>query len=103
MNPIHLSKILAFRGSWNSGLGELVLENEDKTVTTIPCDNGPTVRGLQAAFGDFITPNHTASGPGPIGQWIYWSYDDMGLVLGGFIPFDNADPELIAKRWNLKP
>ena len=85
-----------FRGSWGSGLGYLDIEDsETKQVEAVPCDNASTVRALEAAFGNVITPGHTANGPGYKGQEIYWDYDEIGLVLGGFSPVDQASDELV--------
>jgi hypothetical protein len=80
--------IRGFHGSWCSGLATLEIE-DSKTgqVEGIPCDNGPTVRALDAAFGDVIGPGHTVKQhAGFIGKEILWDYDDMGLVLGYFGP-----------------
>lgn len=81
--------IIQFRGSWSSGMGFLVIK-DSKTgeVQSIPCDNAPTVRALEACFGDTITEGHTANGKGYIGKEIYWDYDEMGLMLEGFTPVD---------------
>ena len=79
--------IIEFRGSWSSGLGYLIIEDSrTHKVEAVPCDNAPTVRALEAAFGDTITPGHTANGTGYKGKEIYWDYDESGLVLGGFTP-----------------
>ena len=79
--------IVGLRGSWGSGIAILeIKDSETQEVEGIPCDNGATVRALQAAFGDTITPGHTANGQGYIGQDIRWVYDDLGLCLGGFAP-----------------
>ena len=85
---IHRGKIVGFEGSWGSGLGFLILEDsETHKLMTIPCENGPTVRALEAAFGNVIGDAHYVKDTGShIGKEIYWSYDEMGLVLGGFTP-----------------
>ena len=93
---IRKGKLVQFRGSWGSGLGYLEIKDSETGVTErVPCDNGATVRALEAAFGDVITPGHTANGDGYRGQEVYWSYDELGLVLGGFTPVDDASPELV--------
>lgn len=56
---------------------------------SVPCENAPTVRALQAAFGDFITAGHTACGRGSVGQWIFYDVDDLGM-LDGFTPCAEA-------------
>jgi hypothetical protein len=85
---IHKGTILGFEGSWGSGMGFLILEDsETHTCMRIPCENAPTVRALEAAFGNVIGDAHDVKGKGShIGKEIYWSYDEMGLVLGGFTP-----------------
>ncbi len=42
-----------------------------------------------------ITPGHSVDPEGGhIGQGIYWEYDDPGLMMAGFMPVDEAPPEL---------
>jgi hypothetical protein len=37
--------IREFQGSWQSGLGHLVIEDVETGITqAVPCDNGPTVQ-----------------------------------------------------------
>jgi len=87
---IKKGKILEFRGSWGSGLGTLFIEDsETGEVEAVLCENGPTVRALEAAFGNVITPGHSACGSGHKGQEIFWSVDDLGL-LSGFTPVEQA-------------
>ncbi len=88
-------RLVQFGGSWGSGLGTLEIEDsETGEHEFVPCDNGATVRALEAAFGDVITPAHTANGDGYKRQEVYWSYDEFGLVLEGFTPVEDAPPEL---------
>ncbi len=89
--------IRGFGGSWGSGIGYLQVEKEDGTVESIPCENSTTVRALEDAFGDVITDGHTANGKGFIGKEIFYCWDEMGLLLGGFTPVEEARPELIEK------
>ena len=92
---IRKGKLIRFSGSWGSGLGTLEIEDSVTGVhQCVPCDNGTTVRALEAAFGNVITPGHTANGNGYRGQEVYWSYDELGLVLGGFTPVEEASPDL---------
>lgn len=92
---IRKGKLIRFSGSWGSGLGTLEIEDSVTGVREcVPCDNGVTIRALEAAFGNVITPGHTANGNGYRGQEVYWSYDELGLVLGGFTPVEEASPEL---------
>lgn len=93
---IRKGKILSFQGSWGSGLGSLIIQDsETEQVESIPCDNGSTVRSLEACFGNVITPGHTANGNGYKNKEIFWGMDDMGLVLGGFSPVEDALPKLV--------
>ena len=92
---IRKGRLIQFHGSWGSGLGILEIEDsETGEHEHVPCDNGATVRALEAAFGDVITLGHTANGDGYKGREIYWSYDELGLVLEGFTPITDAPPEL---------
>ena len=93
---IKKGRLIQFRGSWGSGLATLEIEDSETGAhELIPCDNGATVRALESAFGDVITPGHTANGDGYKGQEVYWSLDEFGLVLEGFTPVEDASPELV--------
>ena len=90
-------RLIQFGGSWGSGLGTLEIEDsETGECEHVPCDNGATVRALEAAFGNVITPVHTANGGGYKGREVYWSLDEFGLVLAGFTPVELASEELNA-------
>jgi len=92
---IKKGKLIQFHGSWGSGLATLEIEDSETGARElVPCDNGTTVRALEAAFGSVITPGHTANGDGYKGQEVYWSYDELGLVLAGFTPVADAPPDL---------
>ncbi len=92
---IRKGRLIQFRGSWGSGLGSLEIEDSETGIhELVPCDNGATVRALEAAFGDINTEGHTANGDGYKGQEVYWSYDEFGLVLEGFTPVADAPPIL---------
>ncbi|MBA7686798.1 hypothetical protein ES703_95257 [subsurface metagenome] len=92
---IRKGKLIQFRGSWGSGLGTLEIEDsETGECEQVPCDNGATVRALEAAFGNVITPAHTANGDGYKGREVYWSLDELGLVLEGFTPVEDGSPTL---------
>lgn len=94
--PIQLGTIRGFHGTWGSGISQLEIEDADGQITMVPCDNGETARSLEAAFGDVIAPNHNVDeAGGHIGQGIYWTWDEMGLMMAGFMPIDEAGPELI--------
>ena len=89
-------RLIQFHGSWGSGLATLEIEDSETGVhELVPCDNGATVRALEAAFGDVITEAHTAKGDGYKGQEVYWSLDEFGLVLEGFTPVEDAPPEVV--------
>ena len=93
---IRKGRLIQFHGSWGSGLGTLEIEDSEiGEHEHVHCDNGATVRALEAAFGNVITPGHTASGNGYKGREVYWSYDEFGLILAGFTPVEDASPELV--------
>ena len=92
---IRKGKLIQFRGSWGSGLAVLEIEDSETGAhELVPCDNGATVRALEAAFGNVIIKGHTANGDGYKGKEVYWSYDELGLVLEGFTPVADAPPIL---------
>jgi len=92
---IRKGRLIQFRGSWGSGLGTLEIEDsETGECEHIPCDNGATVRALEAAFGNVITNGHTANGDGYKGREVYWSLDELRLVLEGFTPVEDGLPDL---------
>ena len=78
--------ILNFYGSWGSGIAILLVKTEEGYLKEIPCDNGPTVRALEAIFGDAIGSNHTINVDAIKGKKIVYEMDDMGLVLGRIAP-----------------
>ena len=88
--------LVQFHGSYGSGLGFMTIrDSETGSQDSVPCDNGATVRALEGCFGDVITPGHTASGAGYKEQEVYWSLDEMGMMLQAFTPVDEASDELI--------
>lgn len=88
--------IKGFQGSWLSGLATLLIEDESGNLHHVNCDNGATVRALESCFGDTIASGHTVNPEGGyIGQEIFYSYDDMGMVLEGFTPVSEASVELV--------
>jgi len=92
---IRKGRLIQFRGSWGSGLGTLEIEDSETGEREhVPCDNGATVRALEAAFGNVITDGHTANGGGYKGREVYWSLDELGLVLEGFTPVEDGSPAL---------
>jgi len=95
MPEVYRGKIIGFRGSWLSGLATLIVEDFDRGEIAIPCDNGATVRALEDAFGNVIAEGHTVNNEAIQGKEIYYSMDDMGLVLGGFTPVEDATPQIV--------
>ncbi len=81
--------ITGFRGSWGSGIGYLIIDG-----VPVPCENAPTVRALEGAFGDVIGEGHTVDQSRlEEGLEVYYSVDDLGM-LNGFTPVDDATPEI---------
>lgn len=99
MREVFRGKIIEFQGEWMSGLGTLVIEDLDGgEIQWVPCDNAPTVRALEGAFGNVIGEAHTVNPKGDhVGKEILWSYDEMGIILGGFTAPGDPDinPRLI--------
>ena len=92
-------KIKSFYGVWGSGLGYLLIEDECGSQFHVPCDNGATVRALEGAFGNVIGTGHTVLTPEDAGYFdreVYWSFDELGLILEAFTPVEAASQELIA-------
>ena len=75
---IRKGTIVSFEGSPGSGTAIINIGG-----TLVPCDAAPTLRALRAAFGWNI-----------IGQPIYYSCDELG-VLSGFTPTGDAPEELV--------
>jgi len=82
--------ILGFYGSWGSGIATLSIKTESGEHVNIPCDNGPTVRALDAIF-DCIGSGHTINVDKIKGKKIKYEMDDMGLVLGWIAPDEETD------------
>jgi hypothetical protein len=78
--------ILGFRGSWSSGIAALLIKDSKGKIKEIPCENTATVRALDACYGDVIQSGRTASEKPFVGKKIFYEYDDMGLLLGRFVP-----------------
>ena len=83
--------ILGFSGSWGSGIATLSIKTETGEHVNIPCDNGPTVRALDAIFDNVITHNHSVNVDAIKGKKIKYKMDDMGLVLGWIAPDEGDD------------
>lgn len=97
---INKGEIINFSGGWGSGIGFLKIK-DDKTgkIQSIPCKNYTTVRSLESCFGDVILGGHCANGEGYKGKVIYWTWDEFGLILGGFLPEDSEDGILIEGKY----
>lgn len=77
--------IVGFRGSWSSGIAQLVVEDDHGKQQSIPCENTATVRALNACYGNVINSGRTANPRSFIGKKIFYEYGEWGL-LGRFIP-----------------
>ena len=89
--------IVGFNGSWMSGLATLILEDDQ-----VFCDNGATVRVLDAAYPGFITEGHRVDDSVIRGKVIYYDTDFMG-VLEAFTPEEMwTGPELDESQTNLE-
>jgi len=88
-------KIVGFQGSWMSGIATLVVKNLDTgTVEYVRCENAPTVRALDSAFGNVIVEGHMVDNKALKGKEIFYSLGDFGL-LEAFTPVKDASPELL--------
>jgi len=78
--------IVGFKGSWSSGIAQLMIKDTKGNIKAIPCENTTTVRALDSCYGGVIQSGRTASEKPFVGKKIFYEYDDMGLMLGGFAP-----------------
>jgi len=69
-----VGKVLGFRAQFGSGIAEFFLEVDGEQVM-VPCEAGPTIRSLNAAFPDGVIN----------GQEIEYEVDDLG-VMRAFAP-----------------
>jgi hypothetical protein len=74
------AEIVAFKGTWGSGIATLTVYANNR-FKILYCDNGPTVRALNALFPGFIAKGHTVNNDMIKGQEIDYELDDMGLCL----------------------
>lgn len=73
--------IRGMQGSYGSGIAILILADpRGGRVSHVPCDNGPTVRALDAAFGGVIGHDHTIRPGAVIGREIAYRTDECGLL-----------------------
>ena len=85
--------ILGMSGSWGSGIATLSLQVSDGMKINVLCENGQTVRALNACFGNVISPGHRINMDAIRGKEIYFSIDDMGM-LEGFSPVEADEMEV---------
>jgi hypothetical protein len=78
---IYRGKIGRFSGNWMSGIGYLIIGGK-----MVPCDNAPTVRALDACFGNVITNWHSVNNDAIHGKDIVYSMDEYGMILEAFTP-----------------
>jgi len=95
MEKINKGKIKEFRGTYQSGLGALILVDASGIEQLVPCENAPTVRALDLCFGGVIGDAHDVNQSAIAGKEIYWSLDEYGLTLGGFTPVEEASKKLV--------
>lgn len=89
MPSTYRGKLEAFSGFWGSGIGFLVIDG-----VPIPCENGATVRALEACFGNVVMSDHRASSENFKGREVVFLVDDFGLLLG-FTPIEEwQGPEI---------
>ena len=93
---VYKGTILGLGGTWMSGLAHLEIRDERRGELTVHCENAPTVRALDSAFGNVIGEGHTINNEtgGHIGKEVYYSTDDFG-ILEAFTPVEDAPPELV--------
>jgi len=94
---VYRGRIVALHGSWGSGLAVMIIDDKDRGLQHLHCDNGTTVRSLEGAFGNAIGPGHTINQKGFAGKAIYYSEDFMG-GLDGFTPVKGA-PDRVKKAY----
>jgi hypothetical protein len=91
---IKKGKIMGFQGSWGSGIGTVLIKNSDTgRVESLTCENAPTVRAFEAAYGDIIQAGHTADFSKIKGKEIYYGPGDW-VDFGWFMPVEEAPAEL---------
>jgi hypothetical protein len=100
---VHRGKIQLFSGVWMSGLAQLTIEDDRRGLVVVHCENAPTVRALEGAFGNVIGEGHTVNPRGGhVGREVYYSVDAIG-VLDGFTPVEEAPPEVVRRYEEAMP
>ena len=73
--------LVEFQGTQESGVGYLLIrDSKTGIIESVPCENAPTVRALEACFGNTITEGHTAEGVGYKGREVFWTCDWLGVL-----------------------
>lgn len=89
---VEFGTIVGFRGSWGSGIGFLLLEDEEGNPVSVPCENAATVRCLEAAYGDIITEGHSVDNEAlAAGRHLIAYSTDFAGVLDGFTPIEEEE------------
>ena len=87
-------KIENFKGTHQSGIAQITIKDSKTGISMeIPCDNAPTVRMFAHLYDNVIGAGHTVNVDAIKGREIYWQFDDMGLIFGGFTPVETAPVE----------
>lgn len=89
MANVYKGTIKSFSGSWGSGIATLAFTNG----VTVVCENAPTCRAFDNAFDGFIVGGHSVDVSAIVGEVIYYSLEDWG-VLAGFTTADEASEEI---------
>ena len=93
---IYKSEIVDLWGSWGSGVCKVTLKDVGTDIVRdVPAENPTFIRALASAYGG-ISPGHSFDVDSVRGKVIYWGYDDMGLLMAGFVPEDEATDQIIA-------
>jgi hypothetical protein len=75
-------KIIGLEGSWGSGIATLYVEDSNGDTIPLYCENSPTIKALDNAFGGVIAPGHRVNVDAIKGKIIYYSEDNMGMLEG---------------------
>ena len=81
VNMRNVGKIIDLKGERGSGIATLTILTNQKERLQVYCDNSPTVRALDAAFGGVVGPGHTFNIEAIRGRWIEFDVDQFGLLL----------------------
>lgn len=91
MKTIYKGKIVGFSGSYGSGIATLMIERGG-VVEAVHCENAPTVRALEHAFGNVIGAGHSVKkDAGFMNKEIYFTME-FG-ILASFTPVECAHPK----------